>query len=82
MNDNVHPVFRPLLDKIAKSKSDPIKFDVGGWDSSADEIMHDVRPMRYAVYQDGHVIALCRTSLDAEALMELLEAKYGRKEIA
>lgn len=78
MNDSVHPVFKPLLDAVAAPKREPIKFDVGGWDSGGDEIMHDVRPMRYAVYQDGHVIALCRTAIDAEALMELLEAKYGR----
>jgi hypothetical protein len=57
--------------------SDQIKFDVGGWDSSGDCIWDDVRPMNYAVYQDNKIIALCRTAIDAEALMELLDKKYN-----
>ena len=56
-----------------------IKFDVGGWNSSGDNAPRETHAMSYAVYQGEDIIALFRSSMDAEAFMELLEAKFNGK---
>ena len=55
-----------------------IKFDIGAWDSDAEGYDDVANVMRWAVWQDGTVIALFRTSGDAEALLRHLTETFAK----